>query len=325
MSYTEMFAQAPAPDLPAHRGAKSPMRGNVTRTPLSVTDEMGEAVVGKSDVQLQILDLIGKQTTLNSGELAYLIRVFLERTGSNVLLWEAGKVVDGDLHCYRNSERVRRDRVGAVVCLGDLTVTGDVVLCDLEYTPFLLVAGTLRARNVVKGSQPLFVLGDVALQGYYLGIGNDGLLRVGGDLDAAGYIYRYSDSDALRGHVIAGKIRAPSFDYREWDLPLSVLQETFTPEVIRRDGLCNIAILARQHAGLPVWRDSSLPPGETIPQKVDPDDSRGIASISASTTAQQTGADSIARVAPSGPSKHHAAASTSTLRTLRSACRSTDR
>jgi hypothetical protein len=229
---------------------------------LSIADEKSGEVVDKSDVQLQILDLIRKQTALNSGELAYLIRAFLERTGSNVLLWEAGKVVDGDLHCYRNSEPMRQNRVGAVVCLGDLTVTGDVVLCDLEYTPFLLVAGALRARNVVKGPQPLFVLGDIALQGYYLGIGNDGLLRVGGDLDAAGYIFRYSDSDALRGHVIAGEIRAPSFDCREWDLPLSVLQETFTPEVIRQDGLCNLAILARQHAGLPVWRESSPRPGE---------------------------------------------------------------
>lgn len=224
---------------------------------MSIMEAMSGEVVAKSDVQLQILDLIRKQSALNAGELTHLVRTFLEKTGTSVLLLEHDETVDGDLHSYRNSGWVQRDRVGAVVCLGNLRVTGDLVLCDLGYTPFFLVAGTLHARNLLKGPQPLFVLGDIVLQGYYLGIGNDGLLRVGGDLIAAGYIHRCSDSEALRGHVVAGRIRAPSFDYREWDLPLRVLQKTFVPEVIRRGSLCNTTILARQHAGLPVWRASS--------------------------------------------------------------------
>ncbi len=122
---------------------------------------------------------------------------------------------------------------------------GDVLNRALESGVLLLVDGDLTANNVIKAGATIIVLGSVRASGLVIGQYNDGVLRVGGDLDASAFLL--FDHDGF----VRGETRARRFtdDDGAWhDVLVPALfedEEEFHPDVSR--------IWAYQHAGKEIF------------------------------------------------------------------------
>lgn len=215
----------------------------------------------KGQAQKQMLEIIERQSALDRDDLAFLLPALLEQARpKRALVWAGDHTVSGDWKLDRNQDWVEDNGIAAVACLGNLTVEGDLLSLDHEYHPILFVAGDLRVRNLVKGGLPLIVLGNLHASGYFVTEYNDGPLRVGGDLVAAGYMPRCRDFPEAKGHVIAGSVRARTFDMRPpADITRKHHRATFVPEALDDGWLDSAGVLEREHEGLPVWKDQPDP------------------------------------------------------------------
>lgn len=240
----------------------------------------GGKFFAKREAQKRLLALADQQTALDRRDLKYVLGGLLENApGKRTLEWAGDHTISGDWTVDRNQEWVKDNGIAAIVCFGNLTVEGDLLSLDWEHWPLLIVAGDLRVRNLLKGGMPLFVFGNLLATGYFVTEYNDGLLRVGGDLVAAGYTPRCRDFPEAKGHVIAGSVRARTFDMRDPDVDRRHHRATFVAEVITEGWLDPGLILEREHEGLPVWKDQPdpilpiepvLPPPMPAVSSVDP-------------------------------------------------------
>lgn len=165
-----------------------------------------------------------------------------------VLMLPAGTKIDGDLVIDWAEDWVEQNNICAIVCEGDLTVTGDVINKMLEGGVLLFVEGDLAVNNLIKGGATVMVLGSVCSRGLVVGEYNDGVLRIGGDLDAVAFFLLDHDG------FVRGETRARKYtdDDGEWqDLLVSQVftdEEEYHPNVDR--------LLAFHKAGREIFRTS---------------------------------------------------------------------
>lgn len=234
-------------------------------------DLSGSTLVAKQDLQKRLLELGRQQSVLDREDLALLLPpLFRQAEGKGGLVWEGDHTISGDWTVDWLQPWVDRKKIAAIACFGNLTVEGDLLNRSSHHEPLLFVAGDLRVRNLIKGGIPLFVLGSLLADGYVVDLideGMDGaflkdprggLLRVGGDLVAAGYVPRTGDFTDTKGHVIAGSVRARTFDARVHGRP--EMRAAFVPEALTDGWYDTLKIVALEHDGLRVWRDPSEPP-----------------------------------------------------------------
>ena len=96
---------------------------------------------------------------------------------------------------------------GVVVVAGDLVTKGDVVNLELDSGSALVVAGALKARNLVVGGARVHVRGALALKNTLLGLGESGSVHVAGNLDARAVFLGGFDFS------FGARLRAPVMDY----------------------------------------------------------------------------------------------------------------
>lgn len=143
----------------------------------------------------------------------------------SVLVLPPNTVIDGDLVLDWSQSWISKNKICAVVCDGDLTVTGDVVNRTLESGVLLFIDGNLNVTNLIKSGATVMVLGDAHAKGIVVGEYNDGVLRIGGNLDAAAYLL-FDHDGFVRG---ANKARSHTDDDGEW-------QEVLVSELFDDEG-----------------------------------------------------------------------------------------
>lgn len=186
-------------------------------------DLSGSTLIPKLDLLKRLLELAERQTVLDRQDLALLLpHLFQQADGTRALVWKGDHTISGEWRVDSFEPKIDRKKIAAIACFGNLTVEGDLLNWSTYHEPLLFVAGDLKVRNLIKGGMPLFVLGSLLTDGYVVDLldeGMDGpfmkdprggLLRVGGDLAAAGYAPRTADFADTKGHVVAGSVRAPA-------------------------------------------------------------------------------------------------------------------
>lgn len=229
-------------------------------------------LISREDLKARLLELAGQQSVLDREDLAYLLPFLLdEGSGKRALVWPGDHTISSDWDVDQLYRWGDRKGIAAIACFGHLTIKGDLLNRSTQSRPLLFVAGDLRVRNLLKGGMPLIVLGNLLADGYLIDVREDALftcftdphgslLRVGGDLAAAGYVPRCIDFADAKGHVIAGSIRARVFDARPEAGGRREMRAAFVSEALTDGWYDPVKILDLEHEGLPVWRDPSEPP-----------------------------------------------------------------
>jgi hypothetical protein len=163
---------------------------------------------------------------------------------SRALVLPPGVTVDGSVSLDLDVPSVRENKLSALVCFGDLTVTGDILNRNLNRGLLLFVGGNLRSSSLVKGGGYFLVTGDLVVQTLVITEYNDGVLRVGGNLSAPLFINL--DQDVL----VAGDTNAHMISQDE-----DLLSDVFVPDVFD-EGEPELPsvdkIIERQRSGLAV-------------------------------------------------------------------------
>lgn len=134
---------------------------------------------------------------------AEFIRIGCESSKSmKVLTLPSGSILDGDLLLDFQEAWAESNDIAAIFCDGDLCVKGDVLNSMLEGGILLFVSGNLQVENLIKGGATVMVLGDVRAGGLVIGVYNDGVMRIGGNLTATAYFLLDHDG-FVRGRVEA--------------------------------------------------------------------------------------------------------------------------
>jgi hypothetical protein len=131
-----------------------------------------------------------------------------------VLVLPPGTMIEADLLLDWDVDWVKQHQVCAIACDDDLVVKGSLINRSLEGGPLLFVAGDLKVENVLKGGAPLLVLGNLGSRGVVVGEYNDGVIRIGGDLEAHAYLLLDHDG-YVRGEVRARQYSDEDGDWRE--------------------------------------------------------------------------------------------------------------
>jgi hypothetical protein len=168
--------------------------------------------------------------------------------GKNAKIW----IMPDEASCETleldwTSELMRGSGVTAVFCPGGLSIKGDLLNVNPSSGPFVFVAGDLTALNVVAGGGRILVLGNVHADGIVVGNGNDGVLKVAGNLKAQAVINLDHDIG------VDGTIDAPYIDWNEDSLPDRLVAEVFhddDPSEVEVEKL-----LSLQRSGLPILLD----------------------------------------------------------------------
>ncbi len=146
---------------------------------------------------------------------AEFVRPHALRYGAHkILVLPHGTHIEGDLKLDFDAPWVASQRLSGLVCLGDLTVDGDIFNETLSFGPLLFVKGNLKVKNLVKAGAPVLVLQDVEADLIVLGHYNDGVLRVGGDLRADAYMLMDHDG-YVRGKIEAAVLTDEDVIWRE--------------------------------------------------------------------------------------------------------------
>jgi hypothetical protein len=160
----------------------------------------------------------------------------------NMLVLPADSEVGESVSLDWTSGWVKENQVVAVFCPGNLTIAGDLVNRGTHGGPLLLVGGNLNVNNLVCSGSRILILGSINASGVMIGNYNDGVCRIGEDLNAMALIRLDHDVG------VSGRINAPVADWDEGTLSLLV------PDVFEDDEVNVEAVLSRQHAGLPILR-----------------------------------------------------------------------
>jgi hypothetical protein len=99
-----------------------------------------------------------------------------------------GAVIDGDLTLDWEQATFDGKRFRGVLALGSLTVKRDILNCNWDGGPFLVVLGALGARHVFKRGAPMIVLGPITMAGTIYCEYNHGVFRALGGVKAQGIV-----------------------------------------------------------------------------------------------------------------------------------------
>jgi hypothetical protein len=111
-------------------------------------------------------------------------RIKVDEPGGTALILPAGTTVAGDVELDYDNEEVETHRIGTIVALGDFTIDGRLLNIDSDGGPFLLAAGNLYAKDIIKGGASIVVLGSLTSDGAIFCDYNHGTLQVCGNLTA---------------------------------------------------------------------------------------------------------------------------------------------
>jgi hypothetical protein len=114
-------------------------------------------------------------------------QILVDHPEKRALVLGPGALIEDDLVLESDAEPFTRG-YACLVATGDLTVTGRIFNSDVEGGPSLLVAGSLKAGDIVKAASTIVVLGSVDAGGLVLCDGDNGAFLVGGGLTARGLI-----------------------------------------------------------------------------------------------------------------------------------------
>jgi hypothetical protein len=122
--------------------------------------------------------------------------------------------VPGDLAL--DFDRDDADGPDGTIVDGDLEVTGSIINRNSDHGPFLLVTGSVRAKNLVAGGSEIVILGDLIVDEVIFGYYNHGKITVHGTTRAKAIITEYHAFD-LRGRVegitVSGRGRITDDDH----------------------------------------------------------------------------------------------------------------
>jgi hypothetical protein len=146
---------------------------------------------------------------LQRGSFKFLAANALVRSNRPVLVLPADSRCFGDLLLESDAGWTAKGEFGGLICLGDLTIEGDLVNRDPSPGPLLFVAGRLSARNIMKGGACLLVCDDAVATGVLVAHKTDGEMHVGGYLTAG--------LSVILGHSlqICGDMLGPVFNGQE--------------------------------------------------------------------------------------------------------------
>jgi hypothetical protein len=178
-----------------------------------------------AEVKQLLLKRIEETIELNGDRNSYpeffaeFVRAHFENySKKTALVLPPGTSIEGDLVLDWDVDWVKQHQVGGIVCDGDLAVNGSVINRSLEGGPLLFVAGALKVEHAIKGGAPFLVLGNLRAGGIVVGEYNDGVIRIGGDLEARAYLLLDHDG-FVRGEVRARQHSDEDGDWRDVLVP----------------------------------------------------------------------------------------------------------
>lgn len=170
---------------------------------------------------------------------------FPEKQG---LVLPQGTIIEDDLILEADVEPFNGG-VACIVALGDLAVTGRVFNADAEDGPSLLVAGNLKAADLIKAASPVVVLGSLTVDRLVVCDGDNGALLVGGTLSAQALI------DCDHEILVIGDVRATVASDDLGNMRSLLVSEVFEdPEDESDEWPEGHLIRERLLAGLPVFK-----------------------------------------------------------------------
>lgn len=172
----------------------------------------------------------------------------------SVLILPDGAEVPGDLVLDHDQSPFDSSGWRGILALGDLMVAGDILGENTDGGPFLVTAGTLSVRHIIKAGAPLAVCGRLTASGHIYCHYNHGSFRALGGLKAAGLII----DDQL--FQLEGPVEAASFifgvDDPEERLHPDLMWETEESCSEVMDDVSD-EIIARIKSGQPVLREKA--------------------------------------------------------------------
>jgi len=161
--------------------------------------------------------------------------------GRQALVLPGDTTLERTLYLDYDQSWISDNNIAAVICLGDLSVVGDIVNNNLNCGPLLFVGGSLRLGNLIKGGAYFLITNHLVADNLVIVEYNDGVLRVGGDLTAELFINL--DQDALVGGATNARLISQDEE---------LLSDVFVAEVFDQDPDLPSAdkIMERHRAGL---------------------------------------------------------------------------
>ena len=128
-------------------------------------------------------------------------QILIDHPEKTALVLPPGALIEDDLILESDAEPFTFG-FSCIIAAGDLTVTGRIFNSDLESGPSLIVAGQLKAGDIIKAASAIVVLGTVDVAGVTLCDGDNGAFLVGGSLITRGLI------DCDHEILVAGDVKA---------------------------------------------------------------------------------------------------------------------
>jgi hypothetical protein len=175
-------------------------------------------------------------------------QILVDHPEKKALVFDPGALIEDDLVLETDAEPFT-EGFGCIVALGDLIVTGRIFNSDVESGPSLLVAGSLKAGDIIKAASAVVVLGSVTVDRLVVCDGDNGVLLVGGNLSGEALI------DCDHEILIVGDVTATIASDDLGNMRELLVAEVFEdPEDPTNEWPEGDLIRERLLAGLPVLR-----------------------------------------------------------------------
>jgi hypothetical protein len=175
-------------------------------------------------------------------------QILVDHPERKALVLDPGALIEEDLILETDAEPFT-EGFSCIVALGDLIVTGRVFNSDVESGPSLLIAGSLKAGDIIKAASPVVVLGSVTVDRLVVCDGDNGVLLVGGNLNGEALI------DCDHEILVAGDVAAIVASDDLGNMRSLLVDEVFEdPDDASNEWPEGDLIRERLLAGLPVLR-----------------------------------------------------------------------
>jgi hypothetical protein len=179
-------------------------------------------------------------------------QILVDHPEKKALVLAPGTLIEDDLILESDAEPFTLG-FSCIVAAGDLTVTGRVYNSDVESGPSLLVAGSLKAGDIVKAASAIVVLGSVDVGGLTMCDGDNGAFLVGGNLSTGGLI------DCDHEILIAGDVKGTVASDDLGNMRQLLVPEVFEdPDDASNEWPEGDLIRDRLLAGLPVFQPGTV-------------------------------------------------------------------
>lgn len=179
-------------------------------------------------------------------------QILVDHPEKTALVLPPGTLIEDDLILESDAEPFTCG-YSCIVAAGDLTVTGRIYNSDVESGPSLLVAGHLKAGDIVKAASGIVVLGSVDVGGVTVCDGDNGAFLVGGHFNTGGLID--CDHEILFVGEVKGTVASDDLGNMRALLVEDVFEE---PEDASNEWPEGDLIRDRILAGLPVFRGGAV-------------------------------------------------------------------